>query len=264
MTISTPSHTIERLLFEAAARINVPQFIADDPVQFPHRFSSLPDIEISALLSATLAWGKRTMICRDCERLFDMMGASPYEWVMSDAVEALDPSQNIHRTFFARNLRHYVAGLRRIYSRYSTLQEFAADEGVAKSEFPAWHLAAALNREFKAANNGCTDSRCLPLSLQTTALKRLNMALRWLVRNDGMVDLGVWDILTPAQLFIPLDVHAATTARSLGLLKRASNDRKAAVELTETMRAFSPDDPALLDFALFGLGISGEIKSLSL
>lgn len=250
-----------RILHDAATRINVPEFIADDPVQFPRRFSSPADIEIVALLTSTLSWGKRSMICRDCNRLLDIIGANPRDWVMSDEVENLDPRLNIHRTFFARNLRHYVAGLRRIFKRFDTLEAFAAHEKINLSPEPAWSLAEALNRELAAANDGHGDSRCLPLNVNNSALKRLNMALRWLVRNDSIVDLGLWNLLKPSQLYIPLDVHVGNTARHFGLLSRKANDRKAAVELTDRLRRFNPDDPVLLDFALFGLGINNEIDN---
>ena len=76
--------------------------------------------------------------------------------------------------------------------------------------------------------------------------------MRWLVRNDGIVDLGMWSVLTPAQLFIPLDVHSGNTARAIGLLSRRQNDRRAVFELTEHLRAFKPDDPVIYDFAFFG------------
>ncbi|MDR0891215.1 MAG: DUF2400 domain-containing protein, partial [Mediterranea sp.] len=95
----------------------------------------------------------------------------------------------------------------------------------------------------------------LPYNVEKSALKRINMALRWLVRTDGIVDLGLWTFIRPSQLYIPLDVHVADTARRLGLLQRKSNDRKAVEELTATLRTFCPDDPVKYDFALFGLGV---------
>ncbi|MDE6080945.1 MAG: DUF2400 domain-containing protein, partial [Muribaculaceae bacterium] len=100
--------------------------------------------------------------------------------------------------------------------------------------------------------------RCLPENLQHTPLKRLNMALRWLVRDDGIVDMGVWKALKPSQLFIPLDVHVANTSRKFELLQRKSNDRKAVEELTATLRRFDSGDPVKYDFALFGLGVQGS------
>lgn len=251
----TDPFDLRELLDSEARRINSEAFIADDPVQFPRRFSSLPDIEITALLCATLAWGNRRMICRDCEKLLTLMDNQPYAYVIDEGYLDLDPDINIHRTFFGRNLRHYLRGLHAIYTRHGSLNDFARAIGAGETEAPAWRLAEGLNAELSAANSGCTDSRCLPVNTSTTALKRLNMALRWLVRRDGIVDLGVWDSITPAQLRIPLDVHVGDVSRELGLLCRRSNDRKAVEELTGRLRAFNPDDPTLYDFALFGIGM---------
>lgn len=251
----TDPFDLRELLDSEARRINSEAFISDDPIQFPRRFSSLPDIEITALLCATLAWGNRRMICRDCEKLLTLMDNQPYAYVIDEGYLDLDPDINIHRTFFGRNLRHYLRGLRAIYTRHGSLNDFARAIGAGEAEAPAWRLAEGLNAELSAANSGCTDSRCLPVNTSTTALKRLNMALRWLVRRDGIVDLGVWDTITPAQLRIPLDVHVGDVSRELGLLCRHSNDRKAVEELTGHLRAFNPDDPTLYDFALFGIGM---------
>lgn len=246
---------LRELLDSEARRINSVDFIADDPVQFPRRFERLEDIEIAALLSATIAWGNRKMICRDCGRLLSMMDNRPSEFVMGEAYEDL-PEGNIHRTFFVKNLRHYLRGLRRVYARHGTLQDFARHHRVGESEAPAWKLVELLNAEMAAANGGLCDSRCLPQNIGSTALKRVNMALRWLVRRDGIVDLGVWDVIDPRQLRIPLDVHVAETSRQLGLLTRRSNDRRAVEELTERLRRFRPEDPAIYDFALFGIGMN--------
>ena len=248
---------ITELLLSEAARINSPEFIAADPVQFPRRFlSSQPDAEIVSLLAAHIAWGNRKMICRDADRMLEMMDGQPHAFVMEGAYEAISDTTNIHRTFFGRNLKHFMRGLRAIYSRHATLDDFCRCCGAPDSEFPAWHLAAAINDELARANGGTSDCRCLPLNLQTTALKRLNMALRWLVRRDGIVDLGMWRSLSPAQLFIPVDVHVGDTARSLGLITRKANDRRTAVEITCRMREICPDDPVLLDFALFGIAVT--------
>lgn len=243
------------LLESEAARINSPAFIADDPVQFPRRYDSLPDIEIAALLSATIAWGNRKMICRDCDRMLSMMESSPYAFMMDGAYESLDPDANVHRTFFNRNLQYYLRGLRSVYSRYGSLADWAVRQGVAGMDAPAWELTARLQAELTAANDGRADSRCLPQNLVKTALKRINMALRWLVRNDGIVDMGVWDFLKPSQLYIPLDVHVGNVSRSLGLLTRKQDDRRAVEDLTAVMRSLRPDDPVIYDYALFGIGI---------
>lgn len=243
-------------LDEAVERINRPEFIDDDPVQFPRFFNLQADIEIVALLTSHIAWGNRRMICRDCERLLDMLEGEPARFIREGDFSKIDADANVHRTFFGRDLLYFMRGLRSIYSRFPTLEEYAASTGINHSEFPSWELVKRMNDEFKTANNGMYQSvRCLPGSLESTPLKRVNMALRWLVRNDGIVDIGIWRLLKPSQLFIPLDVHVANTSRSLGLLTRRSNDRKAVVELTARLRQMNPADPTIYDFALFGLGI---------
>ena len=251
---------IAELLEREAARIHCPEFVASDPVQFPRRFSTKADIEIAALLASHLAWGNRKMICRDIERLLGWMDNQPARWVAEGEFDAIPDEQNVHRTFFGRNLKHLCRGLRKIYSKYGSLDEFCERSGAAASEAPAWSLAASLNAQMAAANGGRDDSRCLPLALESSALKRLNMALRWLVRKDlGVVDLGVWDSLRPSQLFIPLDVHVGNTSRALGLTSRKANDRRTAVEITERLRELRPEDPTWFDFALFGIGEEGGL-----
>ncbi len=248
---------LKELLDSEAKRINSPAFIADDPVQFPRRFDDLRDIEISALLTSAIAWGNRKMICRDCDRLLSMMGNHPYRFMAEGAYEELEDGVNIHRTFFTQHLKHYLRGLRAIYQRHGSLQVFARSEHVEQSETPAWKLVEGINREMHEADPLHSDlaCRCLPQNLTTTALKRVNMALRWLVRNDGIVDLGVWDVITPEKLYIPLDVHVGDVARELGLLERKADDRRSVEMLTARLRDFNPKDPTLYDFALFGIGM---------
>lgn len=251
---------IKAMLDEHAGRINSPEFIGNDPVQFPRRFTDKRDIEIASLLASTIAWGNRRMICRSAEKMFGLMDWQPYNYVMDEGYEDL-PDGNIHRTFFAADLRHYLRGLRAVYARHGSMEDFARASGVGCDPFPSWRLAEAINGALAEANGGRSDSRCLPLNLDASALKRLNMALRWLVRADGIVDLGVWTVLRPSQLFIPLDVHVGRLSRELGLLERRSNDRKAAVALTDELRRFDPDDPVRYDYALFGLGVEGFLNS---
>ena len=254
---------IKELLDFEATRINHVDFIKDDPVQFPRRFERLQDIEIAAVLSATIAWGKRTMICNNCNKMLGLMDNQPYNYVMDKGYEEL-PDMNIHRTFFARNLRYFLRGLNRIYTKHCSLHDFAKSVGISNSEFPSWKLVENMNRLLIQVNNGEKDSRCLPGNLENTALKRINMALRWLVRDDGIVDMGVWNVIKPSQLFIPLDVHVGNVSRDLGLLTRKGNDRKATIELTIELRKMRPDDPVWYDYALFGIGINNKKKDNSL
>ena len=254
---------IVSLLEEEALKMNHPDFIADDPVQFPRRFSDLRDIEIVSLLVSSIAWGNRKMILRDAEKMLALMEYQPYRYLMEKGYEELPDGQNIHRTFFTQNFKHFLRGLNKVYNSFESIDDMVRRTGIAENETPAWEIASNLNRIFKEVSNGKSDSRCLPLDTDKTALKRLNMALRWLVRNDGIVDMGVWTSLKPSQLFIPLDVHVAGVSRDLGLLERRSNDRRAVIELTETFREIKPEDPVVFDFALFGIGVTGRREMIN-
>lgn len=249
------------------ARYNVPSFIDDDPVQFPRRYSSQADIEVAAFLTSIISWGRRAMILSNATRMLASLGESPARFVLEGDIETIDDA-NIHRTFFGRHLRYCLRGLRAIYSRHSTLEDFAAHSRIAASEAPAWKLAEAVNAVFAEENRRCPaplegPSRCLPDKVDGSALKRLNMMLRWLVRDDGIVDMGIWKILKPRDLYIPLDVHSGNTARMLCLLSRRQNDRKAACELTASLRRFDCEDPVKYDFALFGAGVSDDLDRIS-
>lgn len=248
---------IKGYLDAEARRINSVDFIANDPVQFPRRYEELQDIEIVSLLSASIAWGNRKMICNNCDKMLRLMDNQPYRYVMERGYEELG-DMNIHRTFFARDFRYYLRGLHKIYAAYGSLHDFAASREVRESATPAWRLVECMQHEFSAANDGLTNSQCLPTKLENTALKRINMALRWLVRDDGIVDMGVWNVIKPSQLFIPLDVHVGNTARGLRLISRKANDKRTVIELTEILRQMNPNDPVLYDYALFGLGIENK------
>ncbi len=257
MSSFTELEPLKEHLDSLVERYNTKAFIADDPVQFALRYSDPRDIEIASLLVSTIAWGKRSMILRNADRMLARLGDEPYHFVTEGDIESIDES-NIHRTFFGRHLRHYLRGLREVYSRFGSLENFAATLKAQDSEAPAWVIAEALNRVLADANSTCRldgPDRCLPSQVDKSALKRFNMALRWLVRRDGIVDPGVWTLLKPSQLYIPLDVHSGNTARALGLLERKQNDRRAVEELTSALRIFNPDDPVIYDFALFGAGV---------
>lgn len=249
---------IAELLNTEAERINTPNFIADDPVQFPRRFNKQEDVEIVALLAATVAWGRRSMICRNVEKILALMDNEPLRYVMEEGYEDLPGDMNIHRTFFARDLAYYLRGLRKIYTEYGTLDAFSSAVRAGEDAAPAWKLVEEMQKVLTDANGGEVDSRVLPQNLKQTALKRINMALRWLVRDDGIVDMGIWKSIPKSKLYIPLDVHVGNTARELGLLSRHANDRKAVEELTAICRELRPDDPAFYDYALFGIGVNAK------
>lgn len=252
---------IRDLLDSEVARINNVNFINKDPVQFPRRFSKLQDIETTAFLAAMIAWGNRRMICKDADRMLSLMDNEPYLYVMEEGYEDLDPDTNIHRTFFGKDLQYFLRGLHKIYKEYESLDAFATAMRVGDTDAPSWKLVEEMQKIMSDVNNGATCSQCLPVNLSQTALKRVNMALRWLVRDDGIVDMGVWKSIPKSKLFIPLDVHVGNISRELGLLTRKSNDRKSVEHLTSLLRTIRPEDPAIYDFALFGIGVERGSKS---
>jgi len=230
-------------------KICTADFISDDPVQFPRRFKKREDIEIAAFLAAAIAWGRRDMILRSAEKMFALMGHSPHEFVISGDYKKLK-KRNIHRTFFEGDLKYFCKGLERCYVKYSNLEKLFS------SVPDVWEGFAVFREEMAAANSKAYSKHISNPGEKDrggSACKRLNLALRWLVR-EGPVDLHLWKSLKPAALFIPLDVHVARTARELGLLQRKTNDKKAVIELTQKLREFDGIDPIKYDFALFGMG----------
>jgi uncharacterized protein (TIGR02757 family) len=229
-------------------KVCTPEFIALDPVKFPRCYTKREDMEIAAFLSATIAWGRRDLILRSAEKMFALMGTSPYAFVMSGDYRKLK-KRNIHRTFFEDDLKYFCKGLEHCYAKYGNLEKlFAPAPNV-------WEGFALFREEMASANSGRYSKHISNPGMEDrggSACKRLNLTLRWLVR-EGPVDLALWKKIKPSALYIPLDVHVARTARRLGLLQRKSNDKKAVMELTEKLREFDPQDPAKYDYSLFGI-----------
>ena len=240
---------------------NTEDFIKDDPVQFPHRYTDIHDIEIVSFLVATIAWGNRKMILNNANKMLDMMGKSPYDYVMSGGYEKLDDAKCVHRTFFNRDLKYYCKGLRLIYKQLfswsvSQLVSYSLEDVFLNNEHDVWRGIENFRSLMAEANGGTSKHISNPSCCEPkkgSACKRLHMALRWLVRNDGIVDLGIWKRLSPKDLMIPLDVHVARVSRDLGLIDRKSNDRTTVEMLTSKLREFDKKDPVKYDFALFGV-----------
>ena len=241
--------------------MNKPEFILSDPVQFPHRYSARQDREIAAFLAATIAWGRRELILKSAEKMFSLMGPSPYAFIIEEKYRKIkldDKGRSIHRTFFEGDLLYFCRGFRACYAKYGSLEAlFASGKDV-------WE-GISLFRETMASGNNIAPrvkanvySRHIANPAANSACKRLHLALRWLVRREGPVDLGLWKSISTSSLFVPLDLHVGRTARRLGLLERKSNDRKAVIALTEKLREFCPEDPVKYDLALFGYGIRSE------
>ncbi len=234
-------------------RYNNVAFIESDPVSIPHLFSGREDREIAGFLAATLSWGNRTTILRNSRQLMAQMDFSPYDFVMNSGESeqrALKRFQ--HRTFNGSDLLFFLAALRNIYQRFGSLEMAFASGGVndIRSSIGAFRAAFLETPHEQRSVKHLSD----PFS--ASPAKRINMFLRWMVRNDqNGVDLGIWPAFSPEHLLCPLDVHSGAVARRLGLITRKQNDSKALDELMDSLRTFDPHDPVKYDFALFGLGI---------
>jgi uncharacterized protein (TIGR02757 family) len=244
---------LKDFLDEKVVLYNKPDFIDSDPIQIPHLFSRKEDIEIAGFLAATIAWGNRTMIIRNAHRMMELMGNSPYDFVMSYTGADLERlSSFVHRTFNGTDLITFVSALRNIYQNHQGLEQVflrhaGSDLQSAIHEF---------RKVFFEVEHSSRTMKHVSDPLNNSAAKRINMFLRWMVRQDHCgVDLGIWKNINASALSCPLDVHSGNVARKLGLLSRKQNDAKAVRELDQRLRDMDPDDPVKYDFALFGLGV---------
>lgn len=223
---------LRQQLIDWAVKYNDPVYFGTDPIAFPRHFlqsgASLQDIEVAAVFAAHFAWGRRAMIVRDCERLFDHMEWKPFEYVMAADWRSDDTS--IHRTVKWSDVAAICSRLRDYYSLSPSLETLDA-AGMRE-------MIYGQKPDAKAPN------------------KKINMMRRWMVRNDGLVDLGVWKNTSADELVIPLDVHVYTQACALGLTSRKQKDLTTALEITDVFRDIFPGDPARGDFALFGYGVT--------
>ena len=225
------------------------KFVEDDPIQIPHRFSRKEDIEISALLVSTIAWGNRKSIIKSGEKLLHIMGNAPFDFVMNYSEKELD---FVHRTFNSIDLDFFFRGLKHIYSHHGGLENAFA---VASSTDDLKDHILAFRKCFFEVPFESRSAKHISNPESGSASKRLVMFLRWMVRSSQKgVDFGIWNSIPHSSLLIPLDVHTGNVAHKLGLIARNKNDWKTNLELIQTLRTFDPKDPGKYDFALFGLG----------
>lgn len=244
-------HELKEFLDEKVLLYNNPSFIVDDPVQIPHLYTQKEDIEIAGFLSATIAWGNRKMIIKNAHKMMELMGNSPYDFVMSHNENHLDALEGfVHRTFNSIDFTTFIQALQHIYLNHGGLEAVFSD-----SSLPLQERISKFKTIFFEIQHQSRTQKHISDPLKGSAAKRINMYLRWMVRNDNAgVDFGLWKGVSPSELSCPLDVHSGNMARKLGILKRTQNDAKALLELDTALRKLDPVDPVKYDFALFGLG----------
>lgn len=227
---------IKEILPPLAEKYNDYQYFKEDPIIFPKHFAelykegqcSLKDVEIAAIISAHLAWGRRNMIVRDCSRAMDEMKWEPFNYVMKG--EYKDDDTSLHRTVKWREFADICRNMKQFYSQDESI------EGLTPNEIRVKIYGQKSNPE--------------------STNKKIHMLRRWMVRDDGKVDLGLWKNISKGDLIIPLDVHVFNSSKKLNITSRKSPDYKAAVEITESLKEVFPDDPTLGDFALFAYSVS--------
>jgi uncharacterized protein (TIGR02757 family) len=248
------SSELKSFLDEKVLQYNTLDFIESDPVQIPHLFSQKEDIEIAGFLSATIAWGNRKMIIKNSHRMMDLMGNAPYDFVMSHSETDLERLENfVHRTFNGQDFTSFIKSLQHIYKNHNGLEAVFSVNKEAHSMQKSIH---EFKKIFFEIPHQYRTQKHISDPLNNSAAKRINMYLRWMIRQDNRgVDLGIWKNISPAVLSCPLDVHSGNVARKLGILTRKQNDGKALTELDLKLREFDVEDPVKYDFALFGLGV---------
>ena len=245
---------LQTFLDEKVIQYNTPDFIESDPVQIPHLFSQKEDIEIAGFLASSIAWGNRKMIIKNSHKIMELLGNSPYDFVMSHNDYQLEKLEGfVHRTFNSDDFKHFIKALKHIYINKGGLENIFIQNQTETSLQPAIH---ALHEIFFEIPHLTRTRKHVADPNKGSVSKRINMCLRWFVRNDNAgVDLGIWKGISPSKLSCPLDVHSGNVARKLGLLTRKQNDGKALTELDSKLRELDPNDPVKYDFALFGLGV---------
>lgn len=231
-----------------------PKFLEDDPIQIPHRYSCKEDIEISGLLTSTLAWGTRKMIIYNIDRLLSKFGDSPHEFILNYSKKDDYRFKGfVHRTFNENDCISYIRVLSNIYNHEGGLEKVFTHG--YNSSLTIKNSIDSLRQKFINFDTPTHTLKHVPNVLNGSAAKRINMYLRWMIRPsiEG-VDFGIWKSIPSSALMMPLDTHSGRVARYLGLLNRNQNDWRAVDELTVHLKDFDDVDPVKYDFALFGLG----------
>ncbi len=239
---------------------NLEEFLRDDPVHIPKQFSKKEDIEISAFLTATIAWGQRKTIINNANKLVELMDHQPHDFIVNHTDSDLKSFEKfVHRTFNASDLLFFIHRLKRIYTESTDLESFMISD---KSATDLGQILSDFKHHFFDLDYLPRSTKHVADPLKGSTAKRLLMFLRWMVRND-LADFGIWKSLQPAQLLPPVDVHSAKFARAMGLLDRKQNDWKAVSELGNNLKSIDSLDPVKYDYVLYGMGAFSFFRPLS-
>lgn len=232
-------------------------FIKDDPIQFIHRGKSKEDCELLGFIASLFAYGNRKIFIKKLDEIFGKTEGDVVGFIKNGDFSSL---KGVEYRFSKENdIIPIFEILSKLYGESRGLEELFA-YGFSKDETIESLLKTVVDYFYSLApkSAGAGFYHMIPNPHNGGAMKRMNMFLRWMVR-ESCVDLGLWKFMKPKDLLIPLDVHVARVSRNMGLLQRKSNDMKAVLELMEPLRRFCPEDPVKYDFAMFAYGIEGRI-----
>ena len=247
-----PVH-LKDFLDKKVGEYNRPEFIKDDPIAIPHLFTKKQDIEIAGFFAAVFAWGNRTTIINKSKELMQRLDNSPYAFTKDHSAKDLKRLKGFkHRTFHEDDLYYFIEFLHQHYLKHDSLEfAFFPIPGLDTE-----HGLTHFKKYFFSLEHFRRTEKHVSSPLQKSTCKRLNMFLRWMIRNDNTgVDFGLWKNISPSQLICPIDVHVARVSKKLGLLQRKQVDWLAAIELTDALKKLDKHDPVKYDFALFNLGV---------
>ena len=233
---------------------NRPGFIESDPIVIPHSYSKPQDIEITGFWAAILAWGQRITIINKCKELFAMMDDAPHDFIINHSEDDLKPFLKFkHRTFNDIDTLYFVERLKHFYLQHDSL-EVAFTAGLRNDDENMEHALIRFHELFfELPDAPHRTKKHIATPQRKSACKRINMFLRWMVRQDNKgVDFGLWKNIKPSQLVCPCDLHVERVARRFQLITRKQMNWQTALELTENLKQY---DPVKYDFALFGLGV---------
>jgi uncharacterized protein (TIGR02757 family) len=277
---------LQDFLEKKVLEYNHPSFIAKDPVSIPHRYKIKQDIEIAGLFASIFAWGNRTTIISKSLELMKGMDDAPFDFIKNHGTTDLKRFlQFKHRTFNSTDLLYFIRFLKSHYRQNNSLESaflpgdttgikinqlnttitnpakskhetLSNTEIYADNEFTRKALSIFYRRFFSLKNAPERTQKHIASPDKNSTCKRLNMYLRWMVRQDNNgVDFGIWKKISAADLICPVDLHVARVARGFGLITRKQTDWQTAMELTIALREMDKTDPVKYDFALFGLGV---------
>lgn len=261
-----PSAELKESL-EACYRLyNRRRFVHPDPLEFLYRYEAKEDRELAALVASSLAYGRVEQILKSVSIVLNRMGPSPRAYLEEAGSEKilLDMSGFVHRFAGDRHIASLLSAAGKVIREHGSL------ENCFLSHFKAcgkvFHPAlCGFSGELRQRGSCGEPGHLVACPEKGSACKRMNLFLRWMVRRDE-VDPGGWDGLSPGMLIIPLDTHMFRICRNIGFTRRRQADMKAALEITEAFRQFSPEDPVKYDFSLtrFGIRRDSELTSLEL